>query len=54
MNLRPSRNQEKFGGAGLKCPPEPWAARDGRPTNIFLLKKLFRTVIHEPVLTHKS
>jgi hypothetical protein len=40
MSLWLSQNQEEFGGAGLKCPPEHWAARDGRPTGIRLLEEL--------------
>jgi hypothetical protein len=31
MSLRLSQNQEEFGGAGLKCPPEHWAAREAAP-----------------------
>jgi hypothetical protein len=45
LSLRLSQNQGKFGGAGLKCPPELRAARDGRPTVMWSPEELFKTVI---------
>jgi len=34
---------EKFWWGGPLCPPGLWAARDGRPTGLWLLRKFFVT-----------